>query len=154
MKIYKSTDYGQTYSLFKDLDTEKYLTGIVNEIIDMKLIITNPKTMNHTGELATVNIGSIKQLWVCLYNRGTQHTEVARCDLNDTIKAYSGSTFKKTYSGTISVAYSSRRTNLEIDTTIPTAPISGTLRQYNYGGSTKTFFFVNTGTCASNKLFP
>lgn len=158
MKIYKSEDYWDTFTLFKDLNTEKYLTGIVDEITDIKVLITNPFTKTHTWELATVSIWMMKQLWVCMYNRSTNHTEVARYDISDTIKSYSWTTNRKSYTNPISAAYSSRRTNLKVDTTIPTWSISWFLHQYTYNpwtwAQTKTFFFVSTWTCASNKLFP
>lgn len=155
MKLYRSSDYGTTWSIFKDFTAEKYLTGIVNEITDIKLISTvAPFTMSYTWEMASMTLATMKQIWVCFYNRSTKHTEVARYDIDYWIKWFSGSTFKKSYSGTINAAFWSKRDTLKVDTTIPIEEIQWFLHQYTYNSSTKTFFFVSSWTAASNKLFP
>ncbi len=155
LKLYRSEDYWNTWTIFKDFSSEATIASVVDEITDIKYIYSNPFTMSHTWEMETMSLAAMKQLWVCFYNRSTNHTEVARYDIDFWIKSYSWSTFKKSYSWTISAAYWSKRDFLDVNTNaIPSWEVQWYLHQYTYSSSTKTFFFLSSWTCASNGFFP
>jgi len=92
MILYRSTDFGETWTPFKDFTGETALSD-VNEITDIKYLDTEPFNMTHSAPLGTITVANMQQLFVCFYNRSTQKSGIARYDLASSIRPATGSTY-------------------------------------------------------------
>lgn len=71
MTLYRSTDFGNTWSVFKDFTGVAQLSD-VNEITDITLTDTEPLTRSHAAPMGSITIGNVQALFVAFYNRSTQ----------------------------------------------------------------------------------
>lgn len=116
MKLYRSIDFWDTWSIFKDFSTESQLSD-VNEITD--ITITDTKwawPWPHPAPMWSISIWNIQCLFVAFYNRTTKASGIARYDFNFTVRSASGSTFKSWWSLSFNWCYWSKRDSITIDT--------------------------------------
>lgn len=88
MQLYRSTDFGNNWTLFKDFSGVAQLSD-VNEITDITLTDTEPFTKAHAAPMGSITIGNVQALFVAFYNRTTKASGLARYDINFTLRSAS-----------------------------------------------------------------
>lgn len=115
MQLYRSTDFGNTWSLWKDFSTVAQLSD-VNEITDITITDTEPLTRSHGASMGSITISNVQALFVAFYNRTTKVSGIARYDINFTLRSATGSTFKNGWSWSVASAYGSKRDSITVNT--------------------------------------
>ena len=114
MIIYRSTDYGLTWSVWKDFAWELALSD-VDEITDIKYQDTESFTITHSAPLGTMTVPNIQQLFVCFYNRTTKASGIARYEIASSQRPASGSTYLGSGSS-VAAAYGTTVPSVNVNT--------------------------------------
>lgn len=85
MQLYRSTDFGNSWSVFKDFSGVAQLSD-VNEITDITLVNTKSAVWTHASPMGSVSVPNIQGLFVAFYNRTTKVSGLARYDISFTIR--------------------------------------------------------------------
>lgn len=115
MRLMRSTDFWETWSVFKDFTWESALSD-VNEITDIKYLDTETFSITHAAPLGTMAIPNIQEIFVCFYNRTTKKSGIARYTINTpTQRPALWSTYFGSWTS-VSAAYWSTEENITINT--------------------------------------
>jgi len=133
MTIYRSTDYGVNFALWKDFSTNPRLSE-VNEITDIIYVAPKDLVYTHPSPMWGGTCSWIQELFVCFYNRSTKKSAVARYDIDFLIRAASGNTYLSGWGGNINVAYWSKRESIDLQTS--SISNSTTISVVKYSGTT------------------
>jgi len=113
MKLYRSTDFGNTWAVWKDFTAEVQLSD-VDEITDIKYLDVEWFSITHAAPLGTMTINPMQLIFVAFYNRATKKSGVARYEISATVRPASGRTYDGTNS--VSAAYGSTASDIVVNT--------------------------------------
>lgn len=71
MQLYRSTDFGHTWSVFKDFTGIAQLSD-VDEITDVTITDTETATWPHASPMGTMTVPNVRCIFVAFYNRVTK----------------------------------------------------------------------------------
>lgn len=118
MQLYRSTDFGNTWSLWKDFTWVAQLSD-VNEITDITIIDTETATWPHASPMGTISVWNIQCLFVAFYNRATKASGLARYDISFTIRGSTWITWRSWWGAAFWVVYGTNESSLTVNTNLP-----------------------------------
>lgn len=148
MQLYRSTDFGNTWSVFKDFTGIAQLSD-VDEITDITYINTEPTdAWNYGGSMWSIALSNIQCLFVAFYNRITKVSGMARYDISFTYRWALWTTFKYWWATSSAHAFWAIRSSITCNTSWVS---SGTVAAYKVNNPNE---FTMWATWSSSGLYP